>query len=509
MTGLLIFFCILLIGIVVVQIGRLTELAVRIKGEGAAQLASNDFNGRFGVFFMVAFLIGCVWCSVYYKDSLLGYGPHTSASEHGAWLDSAFDKTLFFTSIVFFLTQYALFWFAYKYRGKEDRVGFFQPHDTRLEIVWTAIPALTMFYLVSDGLVTWNKAMADVPETAVIGVDYMEIEATGSQFLWEIRYPGADGVLGARDFRLINTATNPLGQDWEDIENLDDQMVADIVLPVNKPVRVRIMAKDVLHNFYLPHFRVKMDAVPGIPTHFVFTPTTTTEEYKERLGSLDRNGEPLYPEWHEPFDKTEPNGPKRFEKFDYELACAELCGKGHYSMRKIVKIVSEDEYEDWLAQQSSYYLSNVRGKDYDPYKDQLLDFEIKDRRTEFNDNLNKALASDIDKIIRLKYVNFKTGSANLTDLSRYELDNVVTAMNKYPNLTLEVGGHTDSSGSLEGNIALSDARAQAVKNYLTSKGVSANKLSALGYGPERPVDTNDTPEGRANNRRTELRILTQ
>ena len=147
----------------------------------------------------------------------------------------------------------------------------------------------------------------------------MEIEATGKQFAWDLRYPGPDGVLGAKNFRKIS-GTNPLGQDWEDIENLDDQHVSEIVLPVNKQVRVRITAQDVLHNFYLPHFRVKMDAVPGIPTYFVFTPTTTTEEYRERLGSLDKDGNPLYPEWHEPYDETEPDGPKRYEAFNYELA---------------------------------------------------------------------------------------------------------------------------------------------------------------------------------------------
>lgn len=508
MTGLLIFFCILLIGIVIVQIGRLTELSVQIRGEESAQIAANDFNGRFGVFFMVAFLVGCIACSIYYKPSILGYGPHTAASEHGVWLDGAFHTTLIVTGIVFFLTQIALFWFAYKYRGRADRVAYFQPHDTTLEIVWTIIPALTMFYLVADGLTIWNKAMADIPEEAVIGEDYMEIEATGKQFAWDLRYPGPDGVLGAKNFRKIS-GTNPLGQDWEDIENLDDQHVSEIVLPVGKQVRVRITAQDVLHNFYLPHFRVKMDAVPGIPTYFVFTPTTTTEEYRERLGALDKEGNPLYPEWHDPYDETEPDGPKRYEAFNYELACAELCGRSHFSMRREVKIVSQGEYDEWIAAQSSYYLQSIRGSDDDPHKNKLLDFEIKDRRTEFNDNFNKALSADIDKIIRLKYVNFQTGSANLTPLSRYELDNVVSAMNKYPNLSLEVGGHTDSTGDADKNLTLSDARAKSVANYLSSKGVNPDRIPALGFGQDRPVDTNETPEGRQNNRRTELRILTQ
>ena len=97
----------------------------------------------------------------------------------------------------------------------------------------------------------------------------------------------------------------------------------------------------------------------------------------------------------------------------------------------------------------------------------------------------------------------------MTALSRYELDNVVAAMSKYPNVTLEVAGHTDSTGSLEGNVALSDARANSVATYLTSKGVAESRLRAVGYGPNKPVDTNDTDAGRANNRRTELEILTQ
>ena len=96
-----------------------------------------------------------------------------------------------------------------------------------------------------------------------------------------------------------------------------------------------------------------------------------------------------------------------------------------------------------------------------------------------------------------------------TFISRYELDNVVAALNKYANLTIEVAGHTDSTGDLDANIALSEARANAVANYLKGKGVSEDKFRAVGYGPNRPIDTNDTDVGRANNRRTEFEILTQ
>lgn len=508
MTALLIILCLLLIGIVVVQIGRLTELAIKIRGEGQAQLEINATQGKMMFAFMIVFLPACAISALYYQDSILGYGPHTSASDHGSLIDSSFNITLFFTSIVFFLTHIALFWFSYKYSGKSNAKAAFMPHDNKLELIWTAIPAIVMFYLVSDGLVTWNKVMADVPAEMVVGQDYTEIHAEGMQFAWNLRYPGPDGVLGATNYRMID-GTNPMGQDWKDVENLDDFHPSEIVLPVGKPVRVRITARDVLHNFYLPHFRVKMDAVPGMPTYFVFTPNTTTEEYRQRLGALDREGNPLYPEWHEPADETEPDGPKRWEAFDYELACAELCGKGHFSMRRLVKIVSEEEYEDWLTTQNSYYLSSIRNTPNDPFEGQLLDTEIKARKTEFNDNLQKALSSETDKIVKLQYISYETGSARLTALSRYELDNVVAALNKYPALTIEVAGHTDNTGETESNQNLSQRRAQTVADYLTGKGISADRLQVVGYGDTKPTDTNDTAIGRENNRRTEFEILTQ
>ena len=104
---------------------------------------------------------------------------------------------------------------------------------------------------------------------------YIEVEATGQQFAWIMRYPGADNKLGTKNFRLIG-ATNELGMDWEDPKSHDDVIssaAGEIVkLPLGKEVRVRITSKDVLHNFDLPHFRVKMDAVPGLPTYFKFTP---------------------------------------------------------------------------------------------------------------------------------------------------------------------------------------------------------------------------------------------
>lgn len=361
MTALLILICLLLIGIIVVQIGKVTELASKIRGEDEAQDRTNSTQGGYMILFLVLFLAGTIISSLYYKNSMLAYGPNQSASVHGGSIDYIFNVTLFFTGIVFVITHILLFYFAYKYRGRRGAKAAYISHDNKLEIIWTAIPAVVMTFLVVGGLDAWNEVMADVGPDE----DYIEIEGTGYQFAWHLRYPGEDGKLGARDYKLIGSS-NPLGQVWTDEKNHDDFHPSEIVLPVNQKVRVRITSRDVLHNFYLPHFRVKMDAVPGMPTYFVFTPNITTEEYRANLGALDEEGNPKYPEWHEPADPDDPEGPAKYENFDFELACAELCGTGHYAMRRVVKIVSQGEYEDWLSKQTSFYESTIKGTENDP-----------------------------------------------------------------------------------------------------------------------------------------------
>jgi cytochrome c oxidase subunit 2 len=368
MTTLLAIASILLIIVVMVQVGKVTELANKLRGEEDAEQLSNKRSGQGFLIFMVAFLVFCIGSAIYYKNWMLGYGPHEAASAHGGRLDSLFNVTLFFTGIVFVITQILLFYFAWKYSGVKGRKALFMPHDNRLEIVWTVIPAIVMTFLVISGLDAWNEVMADTKE----GEEYMEIEATGYQFAWHIRYPGEDGKLGARDYKMIN-AMNPIGQDWNDQKNWDDLHPSEIVLPVGKKVRVRITSRDVLHNFYLPHFRLKMDAVPGMPTYFVFTPSKTTEEYRRELSK--------YKEYQAPSDPADPNSDPLWKVFNYELACAELCGSGHYSMRRIVRIVSEDEYKTWLAEQKPYYMNSVRNTAEDPFNGQSLPGEVSEAAT--------------------------------------------------------------------------------------------------------------------------------
>ena len=173
MTALFVLLCVILIGIIVVQIGKVTELAGKIRGEEEAQERTNRTQAGYSMIFMIVFLLACTVSAIYYKDSMLWYGPNESASAHGSSIDYIFNITLFFTGIVFFITQILLFYFAYKYRARRGSKAEYISHNNRLEVIWTAIPAVVMTFLVVGGLDAWNDVMADVEE----GEDYIEIEA--------------------------------------------------------------------------------------------------------------------------------------------------------------------------------------------------------------------------------------------------------------------------------------------------------------------------------------------
>ncbi len=491
MTTIIVLVCVALLLLVILQIGRVRDLAKQLRGAEEVEARNTNMTGLYLVGFMVLFLIATTGSMYLFKNYMLGYGPHESASVHGSSIDSMMGWTLLVTYIVFILTHILLFWYAYKYRAQKGRKAEFISHNNTLEIVWTGIPAIVMTFLVIGGLDAWNDIMADVGTDE----DVIEIEATGWQFAWTLRYPGEDGLLGRKDFRLID-GVNSLGQDWDDLKNIDDFHATDLVLPVGQTVRVRITAKDVLHDFYLPQFRVKMDAVPGLPTYFVFTPTKTTKEWRKGLSE--------YPEYQVP----DPDDPDKmlWETRDFELACAELCGTGHWNMRKTVRIVEQDEYEEWLAEQKSFYMDNIRGTAADPHTDKLFGPEIEARRAEFMEEAMTVLETpeEDDNRLTLNHVTFETGSAELTALSRYQLDDAITFLKNNTEITALLEGHTDNTGNADDNITLSEARANAVLQYLVDGGIAADRLSAVGYGDTRPLDNSNTAEAREINRRTEL-----
>ncbi|HWB62372.1 MAG TPA: cytochrome c oxidase subunit II, partial [Chitinophagales bacterium] len=264
-----------------------------------------------------------------------------AASIHGVQTDRLFNITMLIITVVFVITQVALFYFAYRYNESRTKEAYFYPHNNTLEVIWTIIPTIVLTLLIAMGMYEWfnifNRDARD--KNALV------IEVTAKQFNWMIRYSGKDGKFGER---IIDTAhvtpTNELGINWEDPHSHDDFMANALYLVKDRPVLMKLGAQDVIHSFYLPHFRVKMDCVPGTPTQFYFTPTMTTEEMRQYLSTQ--------PWWQTINPET---GQPRWQTFKYELACAELCGKSHFGMEREVIVVTQKEYDEWLAKQTPLY----------------------------------------------------------------------------------------------------------------------------------------------------------
>ncbi|MBS1734643.1 MAG: cytochrome c oxidase subunit II [Bacteroidetes bacterium] len=319
----------IMIFIVIFQISKASEYVSVLKGEEKTRRQNNKINA----FMLIAFLVIGLWGAWYCND--LYYGktlfPQGSASLEGEKIDLMLYITIGVTGVVFVITQILLFWFSFKYQEKDGRKAFFFPHNNKLELLWTTVPAIFLTVLVVFGLKYWFKITSDAPKDAVV------VEVTGHQFAWEFRYPGKDNVLGKKNYKLSNNPSgNILGVDFEDPESWDDIHTTEMHIPVGKPVKLVIGAQDVIHDVGLPHFRMKMDAVPGIPTTMWFTPIYTTEEMKKRTGN--------------------PN-------FVYEISCDQMCGKGHFSMRGIIVVESEESYKKWLADQKPEYFTFFPDKD--------------------------------------------------------------------------------------------------------------------------------------------------
>ena len=329
MQTLLIAAILILFLVVVFQIAKASEYVAMIRGYENARKQSNRINAFLLLAFLVLGLIGVYYCNEQLKGSILG----EPASDHGVLVDRMLYVTLAITFVVFLITQIALFWFAYKYQESDNRKAYYYPHNNTLELIWTVIPAIALSVLVGFGIFYWFKITGPAPKDAMV------VEVVGKQFGWEFRYPGADGILGKKYFKKVDAANNnPVGQLWEDPANHDDVYVEqEMHLVVGKPVQLVIGAKDVIHDVGLVHFRMKMDAVPGTPTSMWFTPTYTTKEMKVKTGNPD---------------------------FVYEMSCDQLCGKGHWSMRGVIVVETQEEFDAWLASKKPQYL--VANPDKDP-----------------------------------------------------------------------------------------------------------------------------------------------
>jgi cytochrome c oxidase subunit 2 len=317
MSAVLIILAVVLLFIILFQIGKVVEVIGHLRGEASGDDDSNDLNAALLSIAGIVILVSSIISVFFYQDKFLP----VSASSQGEKIDQIRNVTLLFTGIVYIITQTLLIVFVWKYRYKKGRKAVFFPHNNTLELVWTVIPSIVLVVLVVWGLNIWYQIFGKSSPDAIV------IEATAQQFRWNIRYPGADNQFGQRDLKFVDN-TNELGINWGEVASQDDILATDIYLPVGRDIKVNIRSLDVLHNFYLPHFRMKMDAVPGIPTSFWFTPIYTTQQMRDKTGN---------------------------QEFNYELACAELCGSAHYNMRKKVVVVTQEEYDAWLLEQPSYY----------------------------------------------------------------------------------------------------------------------------------------------------------
>jgi cytochrome c oxidase subunit II len=305
------------------QIAKASEYVAVLKGEKKTFEQNNRVNGFMLVLFLVLGLVGVYWCNELFKGKILG----EAASEHGEKIDKMLYITLWVTGAVFVLTQVLLFWFAFKYQHSEKRKALYFPHDNKLEVLWTVVPAIFLTVLVGFGLFYWFKITGDAPK------DSLEVEIVGKQFNWITRYKGKDGVFGKKYYKNISdTKDNTLGLIWDDKAAQDDVVADKLVLIVNKPVKLIINSRDVIHDVGLVHFRMKMDAVPGTPTTMWFTPKYTTKEMKVRTNNPD---------------------------FVYEISCDQMCGKGHYSMRGVVEVITQPEFDAWMASQKPKYQTAV------------------------------------------------------------------------------------------------------------------------------------------------------
>lgn len=301
---------------------RVSKLVSIAKGKQEDEVSQNNgIHAAMFMLFMVGGLAAFFWYSiVYFEDYTLPV-----ASIHGQATDTLFWISMAVVVAAFVIISIIMFVFIYQYQFKEGRKAKFYPDNHYLELAWTIIPAVVLALLIFTGLREWNNI------TAPASADAEVVELVAQQFAWTARYPGVkDNQLGGNNFKLIDPI-NEFGLDLSDKNSFDDFKSLELHIPAGKEILLKIRAKDVLHSVFLPHFRVKMDAVPGMPTQFKFTATKTTQQMRDELGNAN---------------------------FNYELACTEICGRGHFSMRMAVVVHEMEEFETWKKSQEAWLKQN-------------------------------------------------------------------------------------------------------------------------------------------------------
>ncbi len=228
----------------------------------------------------------------------------TPLASNWSAIDTTIEISFWITGFVFVAVNLFLAWTVWRFRHNKNRRSHYEPENKKLEIWLTGLTSVGIIAMLTPGLITWAN-IVHVPD------DALEIEAIGQQWQWTYRFPGEDGVLGAANARFVSNE-NRFGLDPSDPNSADDILVEHhrLHLPLDQPIKLVLRSNDVLHNFAVPQFRVKMDLVPGTQTYQWFTPT--------REGTFD-------------------------------VLCEELCGLAHYTMKGQVQVEPEEEFRNWLA----------------------------------------------------------------------------------------------------------------------------------------------------------------
>jgi len=329
MTALL---YILLAIVIAVAIWQITSI-FNLKSTIATEKDNNTQGILFAVFgiFFYGLMIFSFWK---YTVVLL---PE-AASIEGERIETLYIITMLLILFVQAITQFLLFFFAFKYRGIKGRKALFYADSSKLEAIWTIIPAITLSGLVLYGLFVWNDVMdasdADNP---------LIVELYAKQFQWEARYAGEDNELGRANVRNIK-GINTMGVDMTDKNASDDIPVRELHLPKGRKVIFKFRSQDVLHSAYMPHFRAQMNCVPGMVTQFAFTPSLTTEEMRENKKTIAKVAG---------INKIRAAKGEDPYEFDYLLLCNKICGASHYNMQMKIIVEEEGAFNSWLKNQKT------------------------------------------------------------------------------------------------------------------------------------------------------------
>lgn len=389
MNKLIVLLVIVLGAIAIAQLMRVYDLISKVRNRREEVIPDRDnrLNATFLLLFMIGFFVSILYLFVEY-----GYtGRGDAASVHGVETDWLLNFKFAVIIGVFFLTNFLLFWFSYKYVRKPGVKAFYYPHNNKLELLWTGVPAFTLAIFVILGIKLWHE------QTGPASAEAIRVELFAKQFDWTVRLSGDDNTLGNFDYKLTND-NNPLAlvtsksiqnaidsmengasgvkaltaklsnpktvfsQEDEDLlrrdlntkehllrlvyqmqakhkKEIDAAALDDIVfnasdtlfMCVDQDYEFNFRSKDIIHSAYFPNFRVQMNVLPGQTTRFKFTPSVTTKEMRKRR-----------------------NNPQ----YNYALMCNKICGSSHYKMKLLIVVLDKEDYAKWYKKVSQLDAAN-------------------------------------------------------------------------------------------------------------------------------------------------------